>query len=52
MKSRIEEKNSYQDPNATVKEPSSPVCYQNDPEIQEEYQLPAPNPSPSAKKTK
>ncbi len=49
MRSGIEEKNSRPDPNTPVSEPSSPVCYQNDPEIQEEYQIPRPKPSRLAK---
>ncbi|WP_235941706.1 hypothetical protein [Cyclobacterium roseum] len=49
MKSKIEEKNSRPAPHTPVIEPSSPVCYQDDPEIQEEYQLPVPKPSPSTK---
>ncbi|MDN3689817.1 hypothetical protein [Cyclobacterium jeungdonense] len=45
MKNKIGEKDDKPDNNPPVNEPASPVCYQNDPEIQMDYQLPKPKPS-------
>lgn len=50
MKNWIVKKADNTDLNPPVNEPSSPVCYQNDPEIQTVYQLPTPKPSKSAEK--
>lgn len=48
MKKKTVEKNDDADLNGTINEYASPVCYQNDPEIQPDYQLPSPASSKSS----